>query len=124
MEPLFKVTIPGRCYVKKNTAKVFGRRKINTPQFQNWERVAYSHMIKARQNRIPFNFPLHAEIKFYFKNRAGEADLSNLFEGPCDVLKLAGVITDDKLIDSFDQSRRIYGDPNPRTEISLYRFET
>lgn len=124
MEPLFKVTIPGRCYVKKNGAKVYNRKKVYTEQYVLWQRIALLEMRRVRTHRLSYSFPLHIEMHFYFKDRQGEADLSNLFEGPCDVLKQAGIIVDDKLVDSFDGSRRHFYDLNPRTEITLFRYIT
>lgn len=79
--------------------------------------------IKQRQLNIlhAFNFNIHARYTFYFENHSGEADLSNLLEGPSDLLQDAGVIKNDRLIQSYDGSRKLFGRPAGLL-IELFKF--
>lgn len=121
---IFYCTIPGKCYVKKNQQKIVrnrGRpRAIYTPQFREWEQMA---ILTLRELHFPMTIdkPMEAKFFFYFKDRQGEADLSNLIEGPQDVLKTAGIIKDDRLIHII-QARKTFGE-NPRIEIALFDIE-
>lgn len=69
----------------------------------------------------PFNFPVHVKYTFYFQNHVGEADLSNLFEGPSDLLQMTQVIKNDTLIHSYDGSRKLFGHA-PGLLIELFKF--
>lgn len=131
-ELLFSVTIPGRCYVKKNGQKVVStwrygmqsKRKINTVNYNIWAARAVPLMIIARDRQLKrtIDCDIRCKMIFYFKNHQAEADLSALYEGPQDELKKAQVIKDDKFVQSHDGSRKIFGDSNERTEIEIYRF--
>ncbi len=63
------------------------------------------------------NVPLNAQIVSYYWG--GEPDASNLYLGPEDALQKAGVIADDRLIQSHDGSRKFKDNNNPRVEITL-----
>ena len=63
---------------------------------------------------------MNAGFVFYFSNHQHEADLSNLIEGPQDLLKELGFIVDDKLIYSLDGSKKVFSKDEPeRVEITL-----
>lgn len=97
--PIAVFNVPGRPMVKKNTQRVFGvgskKRAVYSPQYRFWRSVAILIMKKQPLN---IQTPIELRIKFNFKNRKAEPDVSNLIEGPQDVLKEAGVIADDKLV--------------------------
>jgi Holliday junction resolvase RusA-like endonuclease len=118
METLFKVFIPGRPIIKKNTQKVVrlknGRRvKIDSPRYKTWKHQASAY-IKQALLKHNINAPLSTDLQltaiFHFKNRQAEPDLSNLYEGIQDLLQEMGVIKDDKLIQSHDGSRKVFGE--------------
>lgn len=124
MKPIFECTILGRPIVKKNTQRVvgYGRRKhvIYSKKFLEWQSVANATIQRRAGVTLLITEPIEAEFKFYFKNRAAEADVSNLIEGPQDVLKKTGIISDDKLIMRV-RGEKFFGH-EPRTEIRLYKF--
>lgn len=124
MTPIFKAEINGRCPVKKNKMKVVRRHGntivIYSPEFREWERIALLALKQANQGQT-IDEPLEARFKFYFKNRSGEADLSNLIDSPQDALTKAGVIIDDRIIQLL-QAEKVFGH-EPKVEIELYRLE-
>lgn len=127
---LFRVVIPGRPYVKKNTGKVVrlysGRTtKISSQKFKAWEQSGTLVILQKllKHPMAPISKAVHVRMKFFFKDRGGEPDLSNLLEGPADLLKKCRVITDDRIIESFDGSRKVFGNSDPRTEIEIYEFK-
>lgn len=85
---------------------------------------------KARY-KIDFPFRCAMSCMFIFKYRDFHAkngaisrhvaDLSNLFELPADSLQKAGIIYDDRLIHSFDFSRRMPGEED-ELEIFIREF--
>lgn len=65
---------------------------------------------------------LHLEAFFYLGPRQ-RPDLLSLKEACSDLLQEAGVITDDRWIESWDGSRRLKHQRHaPRTEVTIYRF--
>lgn len=65
--------------------------------------------------------PLYVIYKFYFANRQAEPDVSNLIEGPQDVLQKAGIIKNDRLIMRV-MAEKFFGVGEPRTEIEIYNY--
>lgn len=118
---LFTCAIPGRPIVKKNTKRVFKKHGrtvvVYTDRYLEWEESAQAYMKQAHLGKGAIDAPLEMRIKFYLKNRAALPDLSNLIEGPADVLKEAGVIVDDRQIQVIHAERFIGFEP--RTEIEL-----
>jgi Holliday junction resolvase RusA-like endonuclease len=121
-----KIIIPGRARVKKNGQKVVRTRyggitKINTPQYIAWHNAAFREALKQKPlGHKPIAVPMNAGFVFYFSNHQHEADLSNLIEGPQDLLKELGFIVDDKLIYSLDGSKKVFSKDEPeRVEITL-----
>jgi Holliday junction resolvase RusA-like endonuclease len=122
-EAQFSAEIPGRPYVKKNTKRVFGsgakKRVVYSPEFLRWQTMALFALKQtlAGQGSI-LRGELHASYIFYFKNRSGEADVSNLIEGIQDCLQTASVIENDKQIMSLDAQKIFNG--LEKTVVKLY----
>lgn len=124
---IFTCTIPGRPIVKKNTQRVIRRGgrtfAIYSTKYRSWEKNAIAACNCAFNSNLQscLDMPLIADFKFYFKNRQGEPDVSNLVEGPADMLKKAGVIKDDSLFQIVKAQK--FFNQEPRTEIELFKFE-
>lgn len=125
---IFKCTIPGRPYVKKNQQRMFGsgrnKRVVYTPQYVAWEKIAClavnQAFSKMKSDKVPlFSTPVNLSAKFFFKDRQGEADLSALLEGSQDVLEFCRILANDKLIISLNGSGKFFGEREPRTEIEV-----
>jgi len=88
--------------------------------------------LKAATRDFDADFPLkgdlHCQFFFHYPNtKSGKRwkqviDLSNLYQGPEDALQEAGIIEDDKFIESHDGSRRIYGAEQFLVEVFIYPF--
>jgi Holliday junction resolvase RusA-like endonuclease len=125
-QALFSAEIPGRPYVKKNTKRVFGngakKRVVYSPEFLRWQTTALFEFKRALSGAHSIlTGGLHASYVFHFKNRLGEADLSNLIEGPQDCLQSASVIQNDKQIMSLD-AQKIYSGEE-KTIVTLYALD-
>lgn len=128
MDLLFHCSIPGRCYIKKNTKRVFGRgrkkRVIYSPNYMGWEELALAYITRAKL-RLGLVKPIEEKVTlkccFYFKDRQAEPDLSNIIESPQDALVKAKVLKDDKLIYSLDGSRKYFGF-EPHMDLYVYRY--
>jgi len=118
---IFTCTIPGRNYVKKNTQRVVGfgksKRVIYSKNYLSWENIAIPSMRRSHAGPT-INDKVNLCVRFYFKDRQAEPDLSALFEGVADCLQKAAVISNDRNIYSFNGSTKIFGE-TPRTEIEL-----
>lgn len=108
----------------KNGKRIFGRgrRKVvlPSPQYALWERNAL-RALSVRKNVCLVDFPCVVHMRFYLANRSGEPDVSNLIEGPADVMQKAGILKDDKLIMRV-QAEKFFG-AEPRVEIEIYKYE-
>lgn len=125
-QALFSAEIPGRPYVKKNTKRVFGsgakKRVVYSPEFLRWQTTALSVLKQTKTRRLSIlSGGLHASYTFHFKNRSGEADVSNLIEGIQDCLQTASIIENDKQIFSLD-AKKIF-DGTEKTVVKLYALE-
>jgi Holliday junction resolvase RusA-like endonuclease len=123
---LFACTIPGRPIVKKNTQRVVGlrgggRRVIYSANYTKWANAACTAVERSREaNSSPIRQPIIGVFRFYFKNYASEPDVSNLIEGPQDILTKCRVIDDDKLFRRV-VAEKFFGE-EPRVEIEIYNF--
>lgn len=115
---LFKVEIPGRVPVKKNTARHYRHGVVYTKAYQNWEMLACGIIRKVG---IPNSISEYCEARFlfYLKNHQWEPDVSNVCEGPQDVLETCGILCNDKLIKRVI-AEKFFDDPNPRVIIELH----
>jgi len=114
---LFKASIPGRVPVKKNTAKVFKWGAVYSKAWKEWEKQALK-VLKELSIEEPIDKYCQAKFTFYFKNHQWEPDVSNVCEGPQDVLQKAGILTDDKNIARLSAEKH-FNDDNPRVEIEI-----
>jgi Holliday junction resolvase RusA-like endonuclease len=123
-KPLFRAVIPGRCIVKKNTKNLVGRgrfkRAVYSKKFVMWEQNALVALLDPSL-RLLIDIPVTAYFKFYFANRQSEADVSNLVEGPQDVIVKAGILRDDKLVMRII-AEKFFGE-SARTEVELYAYD-
>lgn len=123
--PDFEAEISGRPVIKKNTQKII-RRGGKTF-------AVYSKLFKEYRTRALFQFKqtriglgstltgeLHASYEFHFKNKQGEADVSNLIEAPQDCLAESLIIENDKQIVSLDAQKIFSG--LEKTIIKLWRL--
>ena len=117
---LFAGYIPGTIRSLKNSRRlVYPRLKggvmtkpkfIPSKAYKKWEEQALASLIhqlqarKATGHRYPIDQPMW--VKAYVVYSGNEPDLSNALEGVADVLQKAGIIADDKLIRSWDGSRK------------------
>lgn len=127
-DALFKATIPGRPYIKKNGAKVYRtgqtRRLIYSRNYIQWETLAKTKIALAKKDcatPLPLKGPLNLKAVFYFENHSGEPDLSACYEGLQDVLQKMGIIENDKQIYGHNGSTKVFG-KEPRVEFELTIF--
>jgi len=134
---LMHCIIPVNKHISKKNRKVIrkkfnGQRFIGSVSSFKKEELLYISFIKSSMhkysNEYPLRCPLHLKALFYYKNTSNDQkwkrviDLSNLLQAPEDCLEKAGCILNDKLIESYDGSRRIYGHSSFLVELFLYRF--
>lgn len=126
-EVLFACTIPGRARILKNSKRLVRNKAtgrmfpISSEVYKRWEIYGAMFIRRAKTNAT-IDFPVSVSMVFYFKDHAHEPDLDNLFGGPLDILQKEDVIKNDKLVYSFDGSRKVFGDKNERVEITITRL--
>lgn len=120
---VFRATIMGRVMVLKNNKRIFGRgrKKIVLPsaKYAQWEPHALAALLRQFKSKC-IDYPVSATFDFYFANKMAEPDVSNLIEGPQDVLVKAGVLKNDRLIQRVTGEKHFGSEP--RVEIELLRW--
>lgn len=117
MTILFEATIPGRVPVKKNTARHFGRAVVYSKAYRIWA-VEASQLIRNVGINEPISEYFQADFVFYLKNKQWEPDVSNVCEGPQDILESCNIILNDRLIKHLN-AKKVFDPVNPRLEIVL-----
>lgn len=113
--PLFSVDIYGKPVVLKNSKKICRTRSGKSFIKSNDRVVAWSEEAVAlcrveHGGKPPLKGKLWMKCTFWLaaqEDSAAIPDLSNLYQAPEDVLQKAGVIEDDRQIESHDKSRRV-----------------
>lgn len=121
----FTIVIEGNPSVKKNSPKIIKMGKtysIRTSDiYDEWASKALFQIDKQKPT-FTIDAPVHVEAHFY-RNTKVRADLSNLYEGFQDCFTLAGIWSDDTLVESHDGSRKHYDKERPRIEIIVRKFK-
>lgn len=125
---MIKITIPGNPRTKKNSQQIMVNRKTGRPfvmpsaAFRQYQEEAGTYILPATRKGI--NYPVAVRCVYYMHTRRA-VDLTNLLESTDDILVHCGVLADDncRIIASHDGSRVRYDKQNPRTEITITRFE-
>jgi Holliday junction resolvase RusA-like endonuclease len=125
-------TISGNPVSSKNSRPIFinkatGSRFIGKSKtLKDYIESGLYELKKQRLDKsYAYIFPREMELQvtflFYVKDKRAR-DLCNLIQAPQDLLKVAGIVTDDCQIKSLDGSRIYYDKLNPRTEIDINIF--
>ena len=128
------ITLNGRPLVKKNSRRLFVvKNKAGQPKPKSQPSAAYDDWAKPAEWEAMAQWrklgrfkpvgsaeqPVWLVSSFYLPAGAW-ADLSNLLEGPQDILQVAGVLDNDRWVVSHDRSRRLQVDSlGPRAVIDV-----
>ena len=114
MAALAVLTIHGKPVVLKNSKQIIvvnGRRIIKSnPRVEAWQHKAIASLCEQWGNRPAIAEPVNLSIRSYGPWKSSSEtipDASNLYQAPEDVLEAAGVLVDDRQVESHDGSRRI-----------------
>ena len=106
--------IPGHPVVLKNTKKIIlvGERRIiaSNPNVEAYQHKAIAVLCQQWAGRPPISEAVNLAIHSYGAwKRSNEnlPDASNLYQMPEDLLGVAGIIEDDRQVESHDGSRRV-----------------
>lgn len=128
MKPLFVGYISGRVAIKKNsTQRKYSfkhKRTFTMPsdKYLAWENLAVLQLRSQWKNKDAIANKVHIKFTFHFSNYKNEPDLSNCLEGPQDALVKAGILTNDKLVNSYDGTRKVFGKTNA-VMIDVYEYK-
>ena len=116
-----RFTILGPPRTKKNHQRI-GRVRGRPVIFQartaeGWEEIAVIQLRAVWKLRPPCPTPVAMRAMVYREKDTG--DLGNYLAAICDALERAGIVENDRLIQSFDGSRLRLDRENPRVEIDL-----
>jgi Holliday junction resolvase RusA-like endonuclease len=116
-------TIFGSPRTKKTSQRIFRNRRtgsrfvMQSAQSVAWENDAALQLNSQWRGRSAVAVPMTMAATFYRTRRTG--DLSNFIGALCDALQKARVVSNDKLIDSFDGCRLDIDRARPRVEVTL-----
>lgn len=119
---VLKLIIPGRPATKKNNGRIVMRGKyprlLPSKAFEKYEKVALRYIRAAMPGQ--FRIPVTMQCRYWMPDRRGWPDLVGLLQATSDILEVAGVLENDRLIVDYDGSRIVGIDKdNPRTEIII-----
>lgn len=92
-------------------------RLIKSSAYRSWERAAILQL-NTQWHEEPLEGPLWISVISYFSTRR-MLDLDNMLAGAFDVLERAGIIENDRQVESVDGSRKALDRENPRVEIEI-----
>jgi Holliday junction resolvase RusA-like endonuclease len=92
---------------------------VQSEAFEAWAEGAVPQLIrqKTKQRLQPIAVTVNLRALVYRERNHG--DLVNFLSAICDVLQVAGVVVNDRLIVGHDGSRPLLDKKNPRVEIEL-----
>lgn len=116
IEPIvFQCFIPGRIGIKKNGRRLSMRqgRMTNRPSqnYEFWASNASWYIRKAMNGMDPIDYRVNLRALVCLADKKNEPDLSNAIQGAEDLLEELGVLTNDRLISSYDGTRKVFGKP-------------
>lgn len=118
-----RIVLDGAPRTKKNSQRILrvGGRRIVAPsrQFKAFEEACLWQLRSWRAEPID---GLVACAATFYRDRA-VGDLNNFTAAIADILEKAGVLTNDRLIRSWDGSRLEVDRARPRVEVLLSRFD-
>ena len=123
---MFKFTIDLDPKTKKNSQQI-GRNKYTNKLFltqskpyKQYEKDCLKILPKIETIEYPINLQCH-----FYRGRKGIVDLVGLLQAIQDILVKAKILKDDNsiIVASTDGSRVFFDKENPRTEITITRFE-
>lgn len=108
---LFEISIEGRLPVKKNTARHWKYGVQYSKVWKAWEKQAVMKIHEKIGKGVfaPIEKYCHLDLQMHFKSHQWEADVSNLCEGPQDVLESTGVLKNDKFIKKLTAEKHFSG---------------
>ena len=119
-----RLVILGSPRTKKNHQRIIrvkGRPVImQAKTSEGWETLAIIQLM-AQRDRLGFpagrGMPVSLRALVYRERNVG--DLGNYLAAICDALERAGVVENDRLIQSFDGSRLLLDKARPRVELEI-----
>lgn len=106
--------IPGRPVVLKNSKQIVyaGNRRIikSNPRVEAYQHKALAVLCDQWISKVPITAPVNLAIiseGAWKRSSENLPDASNLYQMPEDLLEAAGIIQDDRQVESHDGSRRV-----------------
>ncbi len=119
MSVLFSAVIDGSPRTKKTSQRIVraGRfpKILQSTAYLNWNMIAKLQLMKIRP--APLDVPMNCRATFYREALTGDA--VGYYQALADTLENAGIITNDKLIVSWDGSRLQKDAAYPRVVVIL-----
>ena len=117
------IVVTGKPITKKNSAELAVNRKtgstfiVPSRQYRQWARDTVPQVQPVAYQQGAIEQPVCLTAVIYRERRVG--DLVNYLQAVCDLLQDAGMLVDDKWVESFDGSRLDCDKHNPRIELTL-----
>jgi Holliday junction resolvase RusA-like endonuclease len=117
-----RLIILGTPITKKNSGRIITNRSTGKPlllpsaQAKRWASIAV-YQLADQWRYEPMTVATHVKATFYRERAAG--DLVNFMQALADALEAAKVVTNDRLIESWDGTRLDKDANNPRVELDV-----
>lgn len=119
------IVLPGQPITKKNSQQIIrlpnGKRRIKPSKaFLAYEKECLVALYGYQGHKFTEACCIRA---VYYLKDARRPDINNLQAATADILQKAGIISDDKLVEHWDGSRRVIQSANPRVDIYIRSIE-
>ena len=117
-----RLTLHGVARTKKNSQRLFSlpnsaRRVVPSAAYCAWFEAAKTAVMLAKLGDLKLNFDMNFEAVFFMPK--DNCDLTGLKDGLADFAQGAGLITNDKLIRTWDGSKVVIDRDRPRVEVLI-----
>ncbi len=119
------LTVFGIPRTKKNSQRITrikGRISIQqSAAYKKWERTCVIKFANNSKKHNPIDYSVNCKALFYREKNIGDA--VNFYQGIADLLEKHNILIDDKYIKSWDGSKLLKDNINPRVEITLTHID-
>lgn len=125
----FNIILHGQPATKKNSQVPLvlpnGRAMIVQGKvFKKYERQVLKQIgawlwTPEQLKALPISEPCHVRAIYYLRDRRSQPDINNLQAATADILQAAGILTNDRLIEHWDGSRRVFYTSHPRVDVYI-----
>ena len=115
------IVLKGPPRTKKTSNRVFNGRVHPSLAFEAWNNLVQPQLAMARSKADSGTFPITGPVncRALFFRHADVGDATGFYQALADALQEGGIVTNDRLIKSWDGSMMLKDRDNPRIIVTI-----